>query len=150
MVTRHTTGPRGRSRLVEALVLVAGGSWGAVAGALLLGLLATALGAPTGTGEGEIIPGLGWNAFTAFVIGLPIGFAAGAVAALRASRRWPWLVGLPVAIIGALVIVTSLADPSQWDATFYFLIVPVLPAVAFLAWYLRRRKRSPGPSHHPR
>jgi hypothetical protein len=146
-VTRHPTGPRGTWRVVDVLAVVAGGSWGAVAGGMTFGLLATVLGAPTGAGAGEIIPGFGWNRFTAFVAGLPVGCAAGSIVALRASRRWPWLVGLPVGVIGGLVVVTAVADPSQWDSTFYFLIVPVLPGVAFLAWYLRRRKRSATAPH---
>jgi hypothetical protein len=127
---------------VDVLAVIAGGSWGAVAGAMLLALLAAALGAPTGTGAGELIPGFGWNRLTAFVIGLPIGFAGGAMITLRAARRWPWLVGLPMAIVGVLVIVTSLADRSQWDTTFYLLIVPVVPGAACLTWYLRRRSRT--------
>ena len=124
------------------LVVIAGGTWGAVAGGFLLGALAAAIGAPTGTGAGEIIPGFGWNRFTAFVIGLPIGFVVGAVVTLRAGRRWPWLVGLPAAIVGALAVVSSIADSSGWDMTFWLLIVPVLPGIAFLAWHLRRRRRA--------
>ena len=130
---------------MDVLAVIAGGSWGAVAGAMLLGSLAAALGAPTGTGAGEIIPGFGWNRFTAFLVGLPIGFAGGALWALRATRRWPWLAGLPVAIVGVLVIITTLSDRSQWDTTFYLMIVPVVPGAAFLVWYLRRsgpRRRS--------
>ena len=44
-----------------------------------------------------------------------------------------------MAIVGVFVTIGSLADRSQWDSTFWFLIVPVIPGVAFLAWYFRRR-----------
>lgn len=141
LVKQERTSTRRTSRLVDVLAVIAGGGWGALAGGMLVGLLAAALGVPTGTGEGEIIPSFGWNRFTAFILGLPIGCAVGAIVALRAGRRWPWLVGLPLAIVGALVVASSLADSSGWDSIFWLLIVPVLPGVAFLEWYLRRRQR---------
>ena len=128
--------------VVDVLAVAAGGCWGAVAGGVLLALMAAAVGAPTGTGQGEIIPGFGWNRFTAFLIGLPIGFAVGAMVILRAARRWPLLVGLPAAIVGVLVILTSLTDSSQWDTTFFLFVVPAVPGVAFLVWYFRRQRRS--------
>lgn len=128
---RESATPRRRRRLVDVLAVIAGGGWGALAGGMLVGLLAAAIGVPVGTGEGELFPAFGWNRFTAFIIGLPIGFAAGAVVALRAARRWPSLVGLPLAMVGALVVVSSLADSSGWDTIFWLLIVPVLPGIAF-------------------
>ena len=132
---------RRAGRLVDVLEVAGGGTWGAVAGGMLLGLVAAALGAPTGTGGGEIVPGPGWNRFTAFLVGLPIGFAAGALTTLNAARRWPWLVGLPVAIVGALVVAGLLADTAQWDTTFFLVLLPAVPGVAFVVWRLRRGRR---------
>ena len=140
----RTKAPRRPSQVVRVLVAIAGGAWGALAGATTFALLAIALGAPTGTGSGELIPGPGWNRFTAFLLGLPVGLVVGVWGALRVAQRWPWAVGVPLAVIGALAVVTSLLEPSQWDSTFFLFVVPTLPGIAFLLWRRRRRPPSGG------
>jgi MFS family permease len=130
--------PRRASRAVTWLAFVAGGAWGAVGGGALLGWLAAVLGAPSGTDGGEIVPPFGWNRFTMFLLGMPVGFAAGAALAVGGARRWPWLLGVPAAILGAFVLVTAAADPSGWD-TLASLLVVLVPGAVLAAWLVRRR-----------
>lgn len=114
---------------------------GAVGGAFLLGLAATLVGVPSGTEDGELLPAFGWKRFSAALVGLPLGCLLGVLVALRATRRWPWAIGAPLAALGVLIVTEGVADSSGWD-TYASLAVLLLPAAAFAWWVARGRSHT--------
>lgn len=127
-----------RQTIASGLAAVAGGAWGAVACGAAFGAVAEALGAPSGTEDGEMVPGLGWNRLTAFLVGVLVGLVAGSLIAVRVSRRWPRTAGTLLAAVGALAVITALAEPSFWRLTALLLVVPALVWAAVLASWRRR------------
>ena len=123
--------------VLRALAAIAGGAWGAVACGAAFGVVAQALGAPTGTQDGEMVPGPGWNRLTAFLVGCLVGLVLGSVAAVRISERWPRSFGTVLAVIGALAVIATLAAPAFWP-----LALPLLVAPALVWAALRARRRS--------
>lgn len=84
----------------------------------------------------------GWMNFRfwplmALLLGVTVGFAAGALLALHVVQRSPRLVGGVVVGVAALTTVALVADTSGWDWLYFF--VPGFVAAVGLAWLRTRR-----------
>jgi len=110
------------------------GPWGSLAGAALVWLAGEAIGvtwADPGLFNIRFWPGL------FLLLGLTVGFAAGAYLALRLVQRSPKALGGILVLWTALTLTATLADSSGWDGLYIW--VPGLLLAIAVVWRRARR-----------
>ncbi len=130
--TTQAESPWRRWILPTAAVLGVG-PWGSIAGAGLFWLAGEAVGvtyADPGLFSLRFWPGM-W-----LLLGLTLGFAAGAYLALRLVQRSPRVLGSIVVLWAALMLAITLADSSGWDGLYIW-----VPGALLAALVVRHRAR---------
>jgi len=123
-----------RRWILPAAAVLGIGPWGALAGAALFWLAGEAAGvtfADPGLLNLRFWPSM-W-----LLLGLTVGFAAGAYLALRLAQRSPKVLGGILVLWTALTLTATLADSSGWD--WLYIWVPGLLLATAVVWRRSRR-----------